>query len=218
MSALQLAPSIAYVHPDLGAIRVPQDVVRSISVPGSPIRRVAPGQYGLVVAVQKRPVYDEWTGLLKRMQLIWHSITHNERVDAGAAIQANLVFGTSGTTANGVLTAIAIATTGFTTKTKTDLSIGSSSGAVTTNEFTTIQLSRAAGTLGSYTAPASLGAQFAQPISKTFTATGSGTAHGAALFDKVVVASSNLYVEDIFSSDAVLVTNDQLTPTWTINN
>ena len=209
--------TVLYVHPELGRIWRPPALSRATSLPGSPTRRPRPGEFGVLIATQHRPLYDEWTGAVRRMQLIWHSIAHNERVDAGAAIQANRVFGTSGTTANGVFTAIAIASATL-TLTKTDKSLGSASQSVTTNEFTTIGLARATGTVSTYTAPSSLGGAFSQLLTITMTATGSGTALGSGVFDSTTVAGSNLYVEANSGSSAVLVSSDTLTTQWTVSD
>lgn len=207
---------VLYTDADLGRIFVPRALTQLISLPGRATRRAVAGEVGIFVAKQHRPRFND-AGQLTGMDLLWSSITHNERVDAGAAIQANRVFGTAGTTANGVLTVVAVAN-GTLTKAKTDLSLGSASANVTTNEFTTIGLSRAAGTVSTYTAPASLGGTFSQLITKVFTASGSGTAYGAGLFDQVTVSGSNLYVEDNFASTAVLVSSDTLTVSITITN
>jgi len=187
----------------------------SVSLPNTPIKRFDLREVGIFWAKQLRPVMLA-SGLLA-FEPIWSSLTHNERVDVGAAIQFNRVFGTSGTTANGVITAVAVANANF-TKTKTDLSIGTSSANSTTNEFTTIGLSRAAGSLGTYTAPSSLGGTASQVVSKSFSVSGTGTAHGAALFDQVTVNGSNLYVEDLFSSSASLLNGDTLAVSVTITN
>jgi hypothetical protein len=222
---------ILYHHPDLGAVRAPAALVRALaprSLPGLPVRQRSLGEFGIFVATQKRPVWegcehepgephDTLRCSLRRMELLWHSITHNERVDVGAAIQANRLFGTPGTTANGVFTALAVANATF-SKTKTDLSIGSASGGATTNEFTGSGFARAAATVSTYTAPASLGGQFSQLLSKLFTASGAGTAWGAAVFDSLTPAGSNLYVEDLFSSSAPFISGDTITVQATLSN
>lgn len=199
-----------------------------------------PERVGIVVARQQRP---RWSieGLVKfpkdatperiralvtealaemdpaklQRETIWASVSANDRVDDGAGIQFSRVLGTVGA-ANGVAVNVAVATTGFTVETKTDRSIGVIGQGATTNEFTTIGLSRAAGAVGNYVAPASLNGTASADVSKTFTLSGSGTAHGAALFDQLVVAGSLMYVEHAFSSDAVLVSADTLLVTWTI--
>lgn len=216
-SPSRVGPGTLYIDPDLGKILIPQAYTRRISLPNAPVRRSSEGEGGIFVAKQYRNVIDAETGKVVRREMIWHSITHNERVDAGAAIQANRLFGTAGTTANGVFTAGALASANI-TKTKTDLSLGSASANATTNEFTTIGLSRATLTVGSYTAPASLGATFAQALTKTFTATGTGTVWGAGVFDSTTVSGSNLYVEDLFGSTAVMNNTDTLALTVTLTN
>jgi len=204
--------TVLFEHPDLGRIFTPQDFTRIISVPGRPAHRPPPGQFGLVVAVQRRPIVEA-DGFLRRMALIWHSITHNERVDAGAAQQAAALFSSSTT----AFTAVAIASASL-TKTKTDQSLGTASSGATTNEFTSLGLSRGAGTVSTYTAPSALGGQYAQLVTKTFTASGSGTAYGSGLFNSTTPAGSILYVEDNFGSTSVLVSGDTLQIAWTNNN
>ena len=130
----------------LGKIYIPADLSASISLPGRGVKsKYAPGEIGIVIAKQQRPIYyDE--GLLAKYETIWYSITHNERVDAGAAYQAQQVFAGGASPAAPSATVyfnvIAIANATL-TKTKTDQSLGSASSGVTTNEFTTIGLSRA---------------------------------------------------------------------------
>ena len=153
-----------------------------------------------------------------RNEVIWSSISLNERVDKGGDIQVNRVFGTVGTTPAGVIVSMAVATTGYTTTTHTDLSIGSASANVTTNEFTTIGFSRATSTVQNYVAASSLNGTYAVDLFKSFSATGGGTAHGAAIFDSNTVSGSFLYCEDKFTSDAVVVNGDTLQVTWTVNN
>ncbi len=213
------------IDPDLGRVDVPEALKRYISLPGGPTRK-AHGEVGIFIAKWKRPQYRCGQAsyahdyrlcgdpdCLVRMELMGASISHNERVDAGAAAQDALVFG-SGTTR---FTTVAVANATM-TKAQTDKSLDSVTQSVTTHEFTTLGLSRAAGSLGAYTAPASLGGTFSRVITKTFTASGGATAKGAGLFDSVTVSGSTLYVEDNFSSDAVLVTNDTLTVNATITN
>jgi len=189
---------------ELGNLYLPV-LHRAISRPGR-ATKAACGEVGIFVVKQHRDG-----------ELIWASVTHNERVDAGAAIQANRVFGTAGTTAAGVFTAIAVASAAL-TKTKTDLSLGSATAGVTTSEFTTLGLARAAGTVSTYTLPGTLGGTFSQLLTRTFTATGAATATGAGVFDSITVAGSNLYIEDNYASNAVLATNDTLTVNVTISN
>lgn len=222
---------ILFTDPDLGRIFMPAPLTRARSLAGAPTRRIDMREIGVFVAVQKRPhVLDmvERNGVLvpvvDYMETIWASITHNERVDAGAQKQAVQVFGGGGTPASPSATVypkvIAVASATL-TKAKGDQSLGSTSASVTTNEFTTIGLSRAgvdSPVGGDYTAPSTLGGTFSQVLKKTFTAGGSGTAYGAGVFDSTTVAGSILYVEDNFSSTAVLVTSDTLTVTVTVTN
>jgi len=207
-----MTSSVLYKHPDLGRIYAPVALTRALSLPGRPAHTPPPGEYGVCVAVQKRPVYDE-AGILRKMKMIWQSITHNERVNQGAVRQDLALFGSTSM----AFTTVALASATL-TKTATDLSLGSGTTGVTTNEFTTLGLARAAGALGTYTAPSTLGGQFTRLISKTFTATGNATVYGSGLFDSVTVASSQIYVEDNFSSTAIMVNQDQVTATWTIQN
>lgn len=221
--------STLYHDPELGRIAVPTAAHRTISRPNAPVTR-AHGEIGVFVAKQHRPrVIDcvERHGVLIPIiggyDMVWASITHNERVDAGADKQARQTFGGGASPAAPSATAyfnvIALASATL-TKTKTDQSLGSASSGVTTNEFTTIGLARATATLiaGNYTAPSTLGGTFAQLISKLFTASGNGTVFGAGIFDSTTVAASVLYVEDNFSSSAVMVSGDTLTVNATITN
>lgn len=220
-----------YRDPDLGDIFAPDVMREMISLPGRPVRmRHGPGEVGVVVAVQKRPVFrcgvrsdqhkaaallepQRHLGCLVRFEHLWHSISHNERVDKGAFIQDVQCFGTNVT----AFLAVAVANAAL-SKAQTDLSLGVITNHATTNEFTGSGLTRATGSLGSYTAPASLGATFSRVITKTFTASGSVTGKGSGLFNNTTVGSSDLYCEDNFSSDAVLVTSDTLTVNWTVTN
>lgn len=203
----------------LGRIYLP-GLDTSISLPGRGVRKMYTGEQGIFVASQQRLI---WGDNGPRLLTIWDSVTHNERVDAGADKQSRQVHGGGASPAAPSATAyfnvVAVASATL-TKAKGDQSLGTTSASVTTNEFTTIGLSRATATLGggNYTAPSTLGATFSQVISKAFTASGSGTAYGAGIFDSTTVAGSILYVEDNFSSTAVLVSGDTLTVTVTITN
>jgi hypothetical protein len=146
----------------------------------------------------------------------WVSVTHNERVNDGHSIQTNRCFGTVGVTANGVFSAVAVANATL-TKTATDSSLGTNAGDLTTNEFTTVGLSRATGTVGGFVAASALDGTGSNTVVKDFTVTGAGgTAVGSGLFDSTTVVGSFLYCEDNFSSSAVLVATDHLIVTWTV--
>lgn len=207
--------------PELGRVYIPERALAATSAAGRATRQKAGGEVGVFIATQRRARLNPRTGKLEQ-QLIWASVSHNERVDAGADKQAKQTFGGGSSpgapSATVYFQTIAVANASL-TKAKGDQSLGSTSANATTNEFTTIGLSRAVGSVTSgYTAPASLGATFAQVVSKLFTASGSGTAYGAGLLDSTTVSGSILYVEDNFSSTAVLVSGDTLTVTITINN
>jgi hypothetical protein len=214
--------------PDLGRVYVPKGLRDLVSYPGRPCRpRYGPGEVGVVIGTHHRPEYDEdrhGNLFIRRMRLLWASITHNERVDAGASQQARQVFGGGSSpgapSATAYPKAIAVASATL-TKSKGDLSLGSTTAGSTANEFTTIGLSRALAdtpVAGDYTVPDSLGGQFQQVLRRQFTATGTGTAYGAGLFDSTTPSGSTLYLEDNFSTSASLVANDTLTVTITINN
>jgi hypothetical protein len=200
----------------LGRVWLPRRWDARVSYPGGGALKSALRECGIFLARQARPVYSP-EGIVLRYELVWTSFTHNERVDAGAAEQAVQCFAGSGSPASPSATkypsVIAVATTGFTTKTKTDQSIGTSSAGVTTNEFTSGGLSRHAVTApagGDYTAPSSLGGQFTQNLAYQFTSTATQTAHGGAVFDSSTVGGSVLYCEDVFSADASLLSSDTL--------
>lgn len=207
--------AVLRIDPDLGRIFVPEIFSKRISLPGQATRRFAKsGELGIFVATQKR-----WNASKRTMETIWSSISHNERVNRGSSIQANRVFGTVGTTAVGVFSAIAIASANI-TKTATDLGLGQATGGSTiTNEFSTIGLSRTAGTVQNLVAASTLGGTFSVDIYKSFSVTGTGTAYGAGLFDSTTPTGSNLYVEDLFTtSSASLLSGDTLNVTITITN
>jgi len=226
---------IVGIDRDLGRINLPF-LDRLISYPGRPARRAVSGEFGIFVTKQQRPrIVDYIRQLVNGVETlvpvitgydtIWTSITHNERVDAGALYQANQVFAGGSTptapSATAYFNVIAIASAAL-TKAKTDLSLGIVTANVTTNEYTTIGLSRATATTpigGDYTAPSSLGGTFSQLVTKIMTVSGAGgTAYGAGIFNSTTVSGSKLYVEDNYSSTAVLVSGDTLTTNATISN
>jgi hypothetical protein len=132
----------------------------------------------------------------------------NSRVDAGAALTASLI---SGTTLGGISSPsaakyIAVSPTTL-TPAKGDTTL---SGELSTNGFT-----RALATAGTYTAPASLDGAASYVLTKTFTATGAQTVASAAIFD--AVSTGNMFVEGNLASSATLAINDTLQISWTIN-
>lgn len=216
-------PRLVTQDPYLGRVVLPPRWDRMISYPTGGRLVSSLREVGIFFARQCRPIYGD-DGRLLRMELVWSSLTHNERVNAGASEQAKQCFGGGASPAAPSATVypsvIAVANATL-TKASTDQSLGSASSGVTTNEFTTLGLARAAITApvaGDYTAPSTLGGQFTQNIAKTFTATGSATAYGGGAFDSTTVAGSILYVEDNFSSNAVLVANDTLKISVSMSN
>lgn len=215
-----LARRTVFVHPTLGRIAFPRDLLRTISLPGQPTRRMANTPLTIVVAEVRRPRRRD-DGTIIDYQTVWHSITHNDRVNAGGEQLDFLVFGRAPTvsaTNKGVFINIAIGTTGFTAKATTDLSIASATAGVTTNEFTGGGLARAAGALGTYTAETALNGQMTQTITKSFTSTATQTANGIALFDSLTVAGSNMFMEDLFAPAATLANADVMNTTVTASD
>lgn len=154
---------------------------------------------------------------LKR-QLIWADVGANERVDKGGDINITRLFGAASgaSTAAGVLTAMAIASSSITVA-HADLSLGSGSANATTNEFTTIGLSRAAATVQNYVATTTLDATVSVDLFKSFSVSGTGTAYGAGIFDSTTVSGSFLFVEKLFAtSSASVINGDTLQVTITI--
>jgi hypothetical protein len=153
-----------------------------------------------------------------RSDPIWMDVSHNERVDKGGEINITRLFGavSGASTAAGVLTALAVASASLTVA-HGDLSLGSGSANVTTNEFTTIGLSRAAATVQNFVGTTVLDATVSVDLYKSFSVTGSGTAYGAGLFDSTTVSGSFLFVEKNFSNGSATVANgDTLQVTITI--
>ncbi|HXI99064.1 MAG TPA: hypothetical protein VNG73_08975 [Gemmatimonadaceae bacterium] len=136
--------------------------------------------------------------------------TFNSRVDAGAALVASLISGTTlgGISAPAVAKYIALSTSSL-TPAKGDTTLS--------GETAASGLARAIATMGTYTAPASLDGGASWVATKTFTNTSAGsvTVVSAAIFD--AAASGNMLVEGNLSTSAVLAINDQLIINWTIN-
>lgn len=228
------------VYPDLGRLWLPNS---SISLPG---RSVHQKPVNIVVASVRRPLWsikgvlqlpdverpqpdgmtvvrrllEPFRGLIDPLlfasEVVFISVTHNERVDDGAGQNVNRIFGTVGAS-NGVGTAVAINNKSITAAAG-HRSVDSASQGITTNEFTTIGLSRAAGTVQNYVAPAALNGTYSVDIYKSFSVSGGGTAYGSALFDQLVAAGSYLVCEDNWSSAAVVVNGDTVNNTWTYTN
>jgi hypothetical protein len=82
--------NVLYIDPDLGRIALPTAFTTSISYPNQAIRQWRSWYFRCQAETPKRPIYRE--GILQRFDTIWASVTHNERVDAGANYQAKQVF------------------------------------------------------------------------------------------------------------------------------
>ena len=199
-------------HPDIGTFWVP---ARSISLPKAPAH---PVPSNVVVATVRRPLWSS-KGLLtlpsvthpkpdsitcvrellrpflKELdprlflsEVVWASITRNGRVDFGGGHNVSRIFGTVGA-ALGVGIYLGIASADITITT-TDRSLGSITVAVTTNEFTTIGLSRATATVQNYVAATSLNGTYSTDLYKSFSVTGTGTAYGGGLFDSATTTTN----------------------------
>jgi hypothetical protein len=139
---------------------------------------------------------------------IERSVGYNARVDAGAALNASLI---SGTTLGGISSPAAAKYIALSTATlspaKADTTLAS--------EITTNGLGRALGTSGTYTAPSALDGAASYVLSKTFSATGTSTVVSAAIFD--ATSAGNMFVEANLSSSATVNNGDSLTISWTVN-
>jgi len=234
-------------HEGVGKVWWPE---RKLSLPGKPVIRE---HYGVVVAHQTklkgeadiRPLVpefehplegqtqheiDKWRGEFApekfERETVWASVTHNARVDMGASITANRLFGTVGTTNLGVFTNIGVGGSGGVapsfgttiTVVRTDLSLGIITASVSTNEATTVGLPRAvADSIGTFTAASVLDGNASLVVQKTFTLSGAAIIFSAGLFDQAVVAGSHLYCEDNFSTTATLANTDSLVVSWTLS-
>ena len=134
----------------------------------------------------------------------------NSRVDAGAALCASLI---SGTTLGGLTSPLAAKYIALSTSTLTP----AKGDTTLTGESVATGLARALASAGSYTLPSTLDGAASYVLSKTFTNTSGGTVTilSAAIFD--AVSTGNMYVEGNLSTSAPLDNNDQLTINWTIN-
>jgi len=134
--------------------------------------------------------------------------SYNSRTDAGAALCASLI---SGSTLGGISSPAAPKYLAVSSATLTP----AHGDTTLTSELSTNGFTRAAATAGSYSAPASLDAAASFTFTHTFTASGTQTVASAALFD--AASTGNLYVEGNFASSSTLNSGDTLSVTWTIN-
>lgn len=137
---------------------------------------------------------------------IGHS--YNSRVNAGAALTASLL---SGSTLGGISSPSPAKYIALSTSTLTP-----ASGDTTLSGETAVSgLTRVSATTGSYTAPVSLDGSASYVLSNTFTAGGSATILSAAIFD--AASSGNMLVEGNLATSAPLGTGDTVAISWTIN-
>lgn len=138
------------------------------------------------------------------------SPVYNSRVDAGAALNASLI---SGTTLGSLTSPLAAKYIALSTS-----SLTAAKGDTTLSGETSVSgLARALGTAASYVAPSVLDGAASYILSKAFTmaAAGPTTIQSAAIFD--AASTGNMFVEANLSASAVLVTGDVLTINWTVN-
>ena len=133
---------------------------------------------------------------------------YNSRVNAGAALQASVM---SGSTLGGLTSPlppnkIALSTTSL-TPAATDTTL--------TGETALSGLARIAGTVQNYVAPGSLDGAASYDCYHQFTAGAAATIQSTALFD--ATSAGNMFAEVNFSSSATLAINDILQVTWTVN-
>ncbi len=133
---------------------------------------------------------------------------HNSRVNVGAALITYLISGSNlgSLTTPGVPINIALSANTL-TPAATDTTL---SGEISLNG-----LGRHVGTVGGYSAPASLDGAASYTITYTWTASGAQTVNSAALFD--AISGGNLFVEANLSSSATLGNGDNIQVTWTVN-
>lgn len=134
--------------------------------------------------------------------------SYNSRVNAGAALVASRV---SGTTLGGISAPAGAAYIALSTS-----SLTPAAGDTTlSGETSSSGMGRALGTSGTYTAPASLDAAASYILTKTFTASGSIIIVSTGIFD--AASSGNLLAEANLGSSAALSSGDTLTINWTVN-
>jgi hypothetical protein len=135
--------------------------------------------------------------------------SYNSRVNKGADLIASLITGAAQNSISSPLPPKYIALSTST--------LSPASGDTTLSGETAVAgIARALGTQGNYTGPVALDGAASYTVTKTFTLTGaSTTVVSAALFDSNT--SGNLFVEANFGSQAVMVPNDTLAVTWTVN-
>lgn len=173
----------------------------------------------------------EFAPELWKRDLIWASVSHNERVDKGAAGQLFRTLSSGLTTSPAFAVPagsigfriIALANTNPAAA-ASHLSLYTTTVSNQANEYSTNGLGGSPRQLtglsiGTYTnagAAANETASAQESIAFTCSA-GTQTVFGAGIFDSETVAASNLYAEGTFAEGPTSVTtNDVLTVTWTV--
>lgn len=132
----------------------------------------------------------------------------NSRVNAGAALCASLI---SGTTLGGISSPSSAKYIALSTS-----SLTPAAGDTTLSGETAVSgLTRALATAGTYTAPVTLDGAASYVLTKVFTSGGSATIVSAAIFD--AASTGNMLVEANLSGSAVLGNGDLITVNWTVN-
>ena len=141
-------------------------------------------------------------------QLGMFSFVYNSRVNAGAALQASVM---SGSTLGGLTSPLPPNKIALSTN-----SLTPAAGDTTLSGETALSgLARIAGTIQNYVAPGSLDGAASYDCYHQFTAGAAATIQSTALFD--ATSSGNMFAEVNFSSSATLSINDILQVTWTVN-
>lgn len=139
---------------------------------------------------------------------IERSFAYNARVNAGAALCASLI---SGSTLGGISSPSAAKYLALSTS-----SLTPAAGDTTlSGETAASGMARALATAGGYSAPGSLDGAASYTLTKTFTATGTITIVSTAIFD--AASTGNMLAEANLSASASLANGDLLAITWTVN-
>lgn len=173
----------------------------------------------------------EFDPALWKRDLVWASVSHNERVDKGAAGQLYRTLSTGLTTSPAFVPAtstigfriIALTTTNPAAA-ASHLSLYTTTASNQSLEYSTNGLGGSPRQLtglsvGTYANAAAAANETASAqISIAFTASGgTQTVYGAGIFDSETVTGSNLYAEGTFAEGPTsITTSDVLTVTWTI--
>lgn len=135
--------------------------------------------------------------------------SYNARVDAGAALTASLI---SGTTLGGISSPLAAKYIAVSIS-----SLTPAKGDTTLSGETALSgMTRALATAGTYVAPSVLDGAASYVLTKTFTATGPITIVSTAIFD--AASTGNMLCEANLGSSAALANTDTLTINWGINH